>query len=387
MYVSGRGTSGFGTILPAISEWKRNIQIDELNIECAATSPSSAKALLKKSKELSELTKINLDLSIYPKGNNINIESYKDALKKIRSPACAIIVVPDHLHYSVTKDCLEAGLHCLVVKPLTPTYAESKDLSQIAKKKGLYGVVEFHKRWDKSNLILRDKILSGEIGDPLYSIVEYSQRKSVPTLFFQKWAAETNILQYLGIHYIDLMRFISNATPTRVMASGQKVFLAKKKIDTYDSIQCVIEWELPNKKVFNQVIVTNWIDAETSSAMSNQRIKVIGTDGRYEADQKNRGITFNTDQVGIEHINPDFCIPIKDSDGVTKWQGYGIDSVVTFLNDVLDIETGHSSIDKLSLTRPTFKESLISSAVIESANQSLESNGDWKIIKLTQEDL
>ena len=170
------------------------------------------------------------------------------------------------------------------------------------------------------------------------------------------------------------------------MASGQKVFLAKKNIDTYDSIQCVIEWELPNKEFFNQVIVTNWIDSETSSAMSNQRIKVIGTDGRYEADQMNRGITFNTDQVGIEHINPDFCIPIKDSDGVTKWQGYGIDSVVTFLNDIIDIETGQSSINKLSLTRPTFKESLISSAVIESANQSLESNGDWKIIKLTQED-
>jgi len=36
-------------------------------------------------------------------------------------PGCAIVAVPDHLHYEVTSACLEKGLHTLVVKPLTPT--------------------------------------------------------------------------------------------------------------------------------------------------------------------------------------------------------------------------------------------------------------------------
>jgi predicted dehydrogenase len=387
MYVSGRGTSGFGTILPALSEWKRNSSISEINISCAATSHSSVNALIEKANKLSNLTKVDLDISIYPNKNQVSEKPYLDALKAMKHPACSIIVVPDHLHFQVTKDCLDAGVHPLVVKPLTPTYKESKELCKIAADKNLYGAVEFHKRWDKSNLILRDKIFGGDLGDPLYSLVEYSQRKSVPTSFFKQWAAETNILQYLGIHYIDLMRFISGAVPLRVLASGQKNLLANKKIDTYDSIQCLIEWEMPNKKIFNQTILTNWIDPETSSAMSDQSLKVIGTKGRYEADQKNRGIMLNTDLTGIEHINPDFCFPITHNDGITKWQGYGIDSIVSFLNDVTEIESGKSSISDFELIRPTFSESLISSAIIDYANKSLQRGGVWQSIVFDDEDL
>ena len=101
--------------------------------------------------------------------------------ERINKPSCAIIAVPDHLHYEVAKDCLDAGLHVLLVKPLTPTYEEGRKLVDLSDKYGLYGAVEFHKRWDRSNLILRDKIQSGELGKLLNCWIEYSQRKSIPT--------------------------------------------------------------------------------------------------------------------------------------------------------------------------------------------------------------
>ena len=41
-------------------------------------------------------------------------------------------------------------------------------------------MVEFHKRWDQSNLVLRDRLAAGEIGVPLYFHIEYSQRKCNP---------------------------------------------------------------------------------------------------------------------------------------------------------------------------------------------------------------
>ena len=52
----------------------------------------------------------------------------------MKLPACAIIAVPDHLHYEVASACLEKGLHTLVVKPLTPTVKEAKKLVSLAKK-------------------------------------------------------------------------------------------------------------------------------------------------------------------------------------------------------------------------------------------------------------
>lgn len=380
LYVCGKGTDGYGTILPAIFEWQRDKNLLGETF-CVSTSKGSSIEVSRKASELSVKTGIDLKISTYPDKIDDNF-AYQKIIKKIKKPACAIIAVPDHLHYQVTKDCLEAGLHCLLVKPFTPTSLEGAKLIQIADKEELYGAVEFHKRWDRSNLILKDKFQNGELGLPINCWIEYSQRKSVPIQFFKTWADKTSILQYLGVHYIDIMRFITNAVPKRVMAIGQKTEIVKFNIDSYDSIQCVIEWEMKDGTKFTETILTNWIDPDTSSAASDQKLKFVGSKGRYEADQKERGIRINTDQAGIEHINPDFCMPYGTEDGNIKWEGYGIQSIKTFLCDVLALEMKQKSLKDLEIVRPSFKESLLSTAVIEAAHNSLNDDSAWKSIEL-----
>ena len=379
LYVCGKGTKGFGTILPAIFESKRmNENIG--SIHCVSTSISSSKEFLDKAEELKKKTGIDLEVNAYPKTDSALTFSYKDILRDIKQPACAIISIPDHLHHEVTKACLDSGLHSLVVKPLTPTYSEGEDLVKIAKRNNLYGAVEFHKRWDKSNLLLKDKFQSGVLGDPINCWVEYSQKKSIPTLSFKEWASKTTILQYLGIHYIDIIRYVTRAIPKRVMAIGQKSEIIKFNIDTYDSIQCVIDWEMANGASFTQTLLTSWIDPESSTSVSDQKIKFIGTKGRYEADQKERGIRLNTVENGVEHINPDFCLSFGTENNDIQWRGYGIDSIVTFLNDVIYLENESGTLEDLEGRRPCFRESLISTAVIEAAHRSLAKNSDWQTI-------
>tara|TARA_B100001093_G_C26852511_1_gene1025762 strand:+ start:1177 stop:2361 length:1185 start_codon:yes stop_codon:yes gene_type:complete len=380
LYVCGKGTDGFGTILPAVFEWKRHNE-NLGAVHCVSTSASSSQKLLEKAKQLEVKTGVNLDIKSYPKdGSNNN--AYKQVLNECTKPACVIIAVPDHLHFQIAKHCLEAGLHTLLVKPLTPTYAEGLELVNLAHKNNIYGAVEFHKRWDKSNIILRDKFQSGELGDPINCWIEYSQRKSVPRTFFKDWASKTSILQYLGIHYIDVIRFITSASPKRVMAIGQKTEIIRYEINTYDSIQCIIEWEMLDGTQFTETILTSWIDPETSSAISDQKIKFIGTSGRYEADQKERGIRINTDNVGVLHINPDFCMPYGFNDGNIQWRGYGIDSITTFLNDVVDLEGGLKNLPDLQDNRPSFKESLISTMVTDAAHKSLKNRSQWEEIEI-----
>lgn len=380
LYVCGKGTEGYGTILPAIFEWKR-LNLDTGDIHCVSTSAESSKKLLQKAKELEVKTGVALEIQSYPDSGSKDHTAYQQALNNCNKPACAIIAVPDHLHYQIAKDCLEAGLHTLIVKPLTPTYAEGRDLVNLANKNDLYGAVEFHKRWDKSNIILRDKFQSGDLGIPLNCWVEYSQRRSVPLSFFKDWASQTSILQYLGVHYIDVIRFVTAASPRRVMAIGQKSEIIQHGIDTYDSIQCMIEWEMPDGNSFTETILTSWIDPENSTAISDQKIKFVGTRGRYEADQKERGIRINTDDLGVQHINPDFCMPYGSNDGKIQWRGYGIDSITTFINDVSDLENESKTLSDFQFERPSFKESLISTMVTEAAHRSLENGSNWQIIE------
>ena len=381
MYSVGRETDGFGTILPALIEWKRdNDNIGKVFF--VGTNVKSAQIAKDKISKIKKHTGIELNFDVFPKKGNVDNEAYKKVLSLIPRPACSVIVVPDHLHFKVALDCLNANLPVLMVKPLTPTLEEGKKLVRLAKKKNLYAMVEFHKRWDKANLMLRDTIQKNNIGNLLYCWVEYSQRKSIPTEIFKEWAEKTSILQYLGVHYIDIMRFVSNAIPVRTMAIGQKKWLTSKRLDTYDSIQCFIEWMLPDGSMFNQVILTNWVDPESSSAMSDQKIKLVGTSGRFESDQKERGIKINIDNVGIEQPNPDFCHEFGNEVGRKEWRGYGIDSVKNFLTDVINIKSGLISLDQLQIDRPTFAEALISTAVVESAHKSLERKNIWIDINL-----
>ncbi len=381
MYSIGRGTTGYGTVLPALMEWKR--AGGNLGKICfVGTSQKTASLALEKANKMEEICGgVKLDITIFPENLDNNLEDYKSVISNISHPACAIIVVPDHLHYTVAKNCLSKGLPVLMVKPLTPTVKEGKKLVKLADEKNLYAVVEFHKRWDKANLMMRDEVQSGRLGNPLYCWVEYSQRKSIPSKIFEKWAEKTSILQYLGIHYIDVVRFVTNATPKRVMATGQKKWLIEKGLNTYDSIQCVIEWEMPNGHRFIETILTNWIDPESSSSMSDQKIKIVGEKGRFESDQKERGIRINTDESGIEQPNPYFC-SVFGAKGKQQWRGYGIDSVKSFLTDIVEINTGVTKLEDLADTRPVFRESLISTAVVEAAHFSLENNNQWENIKL-----
>ena len=376
MYVSGRSTDGYGTILPAIIEWKRNGG-DLDKVLMSGTNRKHSIEALEKIKKLQEFTGVSIQIDIYPYDKEIDKHAYKHALDSIEKPACAIVAVPDHLHYDITKACLEAELHTLVVKPLTPTVKEAMELIGLAEKKKLYGAVEFHKRWDRQNLLLRDSFKSGQLGELLYTWTEYSQRKSIPTQIFKSWVEKTNIFQYLGVHYVDIIHFVTSAIPLRVMALGQKNCLIKQGINSYDSIQCIVEWQLSNGKTFSQTLLVNWVDPENTNAMSDQKINVVGTKGRFEANQKDRGIQIVTDDQPLESINPDFCRQYTLDNGNTVWQGYGIESIKTFLNDVNSIIEGEITPLDLNKIRPSFEQALVSISVIETVKKSLQENGHW----------
>ncbi len=179
---------------------------------------------------------------------------------------------------------------------------------------------------------------------------------------------------------MDIIYFATAALPKRAMAIGEKCYLASSGINTWDSVQTVIEWKTPQGQKFTSHILTNWIDPEKTTAMSDQKIKVIGTEGRFESDQKERGIRIITDKKGIEEPNPYFCIPYGKR-GNVSYKGYGINSIGQFLDDVAGIEKGVLRIKNLENKRPTFRQSLVPTAALEAVNTSLANDGEWITIR------
>ena len=118
--------------------------------------------------------------------------------------------------------------------------------------------------------------------------------------------------------------------------------------------------------------------------MSDQKIKFVGTKGRFEGDQKERGIRTLIDDTNLEEPNPDFCYPYRTEDDYWQWEGYGINSVATFLRDVSELKDKKVNRKMLDKIRPTFRESLISNLIVEAVNESLKRESDWIYIKKEQ---
>jgi D-galacturonate reductase len=385
MYVCGSGTEGFGTILPTLMQEQYLGKVGEIHV--SATRPESVTRLLEKLNALNRLMGTNTHVHTYPLAGIIDRQAYKKAIDTIPRPAAAIISVPDHLHASITRDVIRAGIPPLVVKPLTPTVQEAQNLIQLLDQYQLYGAVEFHKRFDQANLLLRQKIRENHLGDLCSIVVEYSQRRIIRQVF-HSWVFQTNIFQYLGVHYADLIYFITGARPLRVLATAQAnstpaMFNESNEAAVYDAIQVVVEWEYPeNSKPFVSTILTNWIDPNTTSAMSDQKITVVGTNGRYQSDQKNRGVQMVTEQGGLEDINPYFTQFYQDSEIPlqTSVHGYGPISIRSFLRDAERLFSGTVSREELMNCRPSFWQALPSTAVVEAVNLSLEQNNRWVTI-------
>ena len=244
VYVCGRGTKEYGTVMPAILGWKKANALGKIYI--VGQSRQGVGGARAKIKRLTEDAGVDASVTYFANGKKSGRKSYLEAFREIPKPACAIVVVPDNVHAEVASAAIKAGLHTLVVKPLTPTVGEAEGLIDLQQKSGVHCAVEFHKRLDLANIRLRDVIAEKRIGDPLYFIAEYSQRKNVPYRHFKKWVKETNVFQYLGVHYVDIIRFVTRAKPVRAMATGQKGWLASKGIPAYDSVQGVIEWKMPS---------------------------------------------------------------------------------------------------------------------------------------------
>ena len=125
---------------------------------------------------------------------------------------------------------------------------------------------------------------------------------------------------------------------------------------------------------------TNWIDPDCSTSMSNQKYKIIGTTGRIECDQKNRGIELVSESKGVLHVNPYFSEFLYDENGHNLFQGYGYKIIYQYLSDTQAIIEKKINWWELCDIRPTFKDTYYSIAVIEAVNKALLTPKEWRNI-------
>lgn len=373
MYVTGRQNTGVGTVLASVMQASKEVPIDSVTV--VARAADNAQVVADAAQRLDGMIGSGTSVSY----RSLQDEGLADLLARERFH-CAIVATPDHLHFSQISLLFDHGIHVLSVKPLVPTVEEHLALLTKQRERQLLGMVEFHKRYDEANLYTKKALADDLIGRPVHYDVHYSQRIGIPRTTFSDWVSHTNIFQYLGVHYIDLFYFMTGLKPVKAMAVGSYGVLQDEGIDTWDTMHATVVWRDCDGRESTSVLNIGWSDPDCSSAMSDQRYKLIGTKGRIENDHKHRGIEVLTDETATQHPNPYFSDFLLDADGEYVFQGYGYRCIRQFLVDATAVLTDKVRVADLEARRPSFSDTLIATSVIEAVNNSVSNNSQWESI-------
>lgn len=144
--------------------------------------------------------------------------NYKEMLKEVDAVS---VVVPTNLHYQVVKDCLDAGKHVLVEKPITSTSKEARELIDLAKKKNLILMVGYLFRFN--NAVNELKQMIPELGKLQYITGRYVHSNKPPR-------RDSGVILNFAVHLIDILDFVLEKKPKRIYCK-KKNFLSKERED------------------------------------------------------------------------------------------------------------------------------------------------------------
>lgn len=124
---------------------------------------------------------VNLEKDVWPRLPNVEYTDSLDAILGDPEIQLVVISTPSALHFSLAKQALLAGKHCVVEKPFTETSAEARELFELAKTKGLMVQCYQNRRFDSDFLTTQKVIESGVLGDILELEMHYDYfRPEVP---------------------------------------------------------------------------------------------------------------------------------------------------------------------------------------------------------------
>ena len=124
----------------------------------------------------------------------------------------ASIATPTALHHAIARDCLEAGIHVLVEKPVTTTVAEARELIAVAARRQRVLQVGHLERF---NAVVQ--AIEGIVTRPRF----IESHRLAP---FRQRGTDVSVVLDLMIHDIDLIQSVVRSPLEAVEAVGASVF-------------------------------------------------------------------------------------------------------------------------------------------------------------------
>ena len=189
-------------------------------------------------------------------------------------PDVAVILTPHPTHPHITLDCLKAGCHVLLEKPMAVQVADADAMIALATAQNRHLCVTFQRRYKSPIETIKRLITEGELGEIQYAALSIVWTR--PALYFTErtwrgtWAGEGGgIIINQAAHQLDMLCYLLGL-PERVYAWTQRQI---HDISTEDTAQAMVAWENG---------ATGFIHATTAQVGAPDRFEIRGTRGVVE---------------------------------------------------------------------------------------------------------
>jgi predicted dehydrogenase len=286
---------------------------------------------------------------------------WRDLASEIPDLDVMAVATPDHLHTQPILDSLAAGAHVITEKPMCLDIAEADQIIELAKAKNKVVAVDMHKRYDPDHLRIRNDI-QNQIGVPLYGTAYLEEPLEVSTSTF-KWVESSDPFSYVGPHWVDLIWHYYHSKPVSLTAVGQKKRLVRDCINAYDAVQVRVDFANGMSINFHN----NWITPKDFEGPVNQGHELVGTDGKVESDQQDRGFRWWNAGGGSRTSNNHFTRDVNRPDGSQAYVGYGVDSIIAGLVAICRMKFLNESREAVAEVYPTAEDARITVGIVHAA--------------------
>ncbi|MDJ0881981.1 MAG: Gfo/Idh/MocA family oxidoreductase [Gammaproteobacteria bacterium] len=192
------------------------------------------------------------------------VTNYQDILEHVDAVS---LVVPTSLHFDIARDCLNAGIHCLIEKPITTTVDEAQVLIDLAKEQKRVLQVGHIERF---NSVMMDI-------DQLLDQPQFIESTRLAP--FTPRATDVSVILDLMIHDIDIILDMIDSPIKHISASGISVLS-----DEIDIANARLE--------FDTGCVAN-VTASRISRKRERKIRVFQKDAYISADFQEKILAVN----------------------------------------------------------------------------------------------
>ena len=263
-------------------------------------------------------------------------DAYSDYRDIIPLVDAISLVVPTSLHYKIAREFLEAGIHCLIEKPVTESITEAETLIEIARDNKLVLQVGHIERFNSVMIGIVERL-----DKPRFI-------ESTRLAPFTTRATDVSVILDLMIHDIDIILDLIDSPIRRISASGISVLS-----DTIDIANARIEFE--NHCVAN-------VTASRISRKRERKLRIFQKNTYLSADLQDKLLAVNckseTDNEegyrDIRHEEHHF----EDNDALNLEVLDFIDAIKTGGRPKVDGQDGKRALETAIAITTQIKESL-----------------------------